>query len=60
MDYKKSNAPASTVTRDVRKLEAQIGNVGIGKYNMADRMRSCLPCMEQTLVIGQMRFDDRL
>jgi DNA-directed RNA polymerase subunit K/omega len=27
MDYKKSSAPASTVTRDVRKLEAPIGNI---------------------------------
>lgn len=27
MDFKKSNAPASTVTRDVRKLEAATGNV---------------------------------
>src|SRR5580698_7167798 len=27
MDYKKSSAPVSTVTRDVRKLESNIGNV---------------------------------
>src|SRR5580704_13555250 len=27
MDYKKSSAPATTVTRDVRKLESQTGNV---------------------------------
>jgi|SRR6185437_12487069 len=27
MDFKKSTAPASTVTRDVRKLESEIGNV---------------------------------
>jgi DNA-directed RNA polymerase subunit K/omega len=27
MDFKKSNAPASTVTRDVKKLEAQTGNM---------------------------------
>jgi len=27
MDYKKSSAPVSTVTRDVRKLEAPIGNI---------------------------------
>ena len=27
MDFKKSNAPASTITRDVRKLEAQTGNI---------------------------------
>lgn len=27
MDYKKSTAPVSTVTRDVRKLESETGNV---------------------------------
>lgn len=27
MDFKKSNAPATTVTRDVRKLESETGNV---------------------------------
>jgi DNA-directed RNA polymerase subunit K/omega len=27
MDFKKSTAPASTITRDVRKLEAQTGNI---------------------------------
>jgi DNA-directed RNA polymerase subunit K/omega len=27
MDYKKSSAAVSTVTRDIRKLESQIGNV---------------------------------
>jgi DNA-directed RNA polymerase subunit K/omega len=27
MDYKKSNAAVSTVTRDIRKLESQVGNV---------------------------------
>ncbi len=27
MDFKKSNAPASTITRDVRKMEAQTGNI---------------------------------
>ena len=27
MDFKKSNAPVTTVTRDVRKLEAETGNI---------------------------------
>lgn len=27
MDYKKSNAPVSTITRDVRKIESQTGNI---------------------------------
>jgi DNA-directed RNA polymerase subunit K/omega len=27
MDFKKSNAPATTITRDVRKLEAETGNI---------------------------------
>ncbi|MGP8216700.1 MAG: DNA-directed RNA polymerase subunit omega [Bacteroidia bacterium] len=27
MDFKKSNAPASTITRDVRKLEQETGNI---------------------------------
>jgi DNA-directed RNA polymerase subunit K/omega len=27
MDFKKSNAPATTITRDVRKLEGQTGNI---------------------------------
>ncbi|HTB07751.1 MAG TPA: DNA-directed RNA polymerase subunit omega [Bacteroidia bacterium] len=27
MDFKKSNAPATTITRDVRKLETDTGNI---------------------------------
>ena len=27
MDFKKSTAPATTITRDVRKLESQTGNI---------------------------------
>ena len=33
MDYRKSNAPTNTVTRDMMKLSEETGNVLVGAFD---------------------------